>query len=105
MIVEYVRYELPLELRQSFESCYAEVGPLLGKSPHCQRWELSRSVEEPASYVVRIEWDSQAGHEAGFRKSADFAAFFGRLSRFSEYRVQMAHFEAVCGSIPGGCVG
>jgi hypothetical protein len=62
MIVEYIRYELPTDIRQAFESSYTLVGPLLGKSPHCLSWELSRSVEEPASYVVRIEWDSQSGH-------------------------------------------
>jgi heme-degrading monooxygenase HmoA len=97
MIVEYIRYELPPELRQAFESSYARVGPLLENSPHCMAWELSMSVEEPASYVVRIEWDSQAGHQQGFRASSDFAIFFGELSRYSDYRRQMAHFAPIQG--------
>jgi heme-degrading monooxygenase HmoA len=95
MIVEYVRYELPPEARPAFELGYALVGPLLGNSPHCLRWELSRSVEQPASYVVRIEWDSQVGHETGFRASPDFQTFIGTMSRFAHYRVQMAHFEVL----------
>jgi quinol monooxygenase YgiN len=95
MIVEYVRYELPPDVRQDFESGYALVGPLLGQSTHCLNWELSRSVEEPASYVVRIEWDSLAGHEIGFRKSPDFQTFIGTLSRFANYRVQMTHFQVL----------
>jgi quinol monooxygenase YgiN len=95
MIVEYVRYDLPPDVRQTFEYSYSLAGPLLGKSPHCLSWELSRSVEEPASYVVRIEWDSQAGHEIGFRTTPDFQRFIGTLSRFANYRVQMAHFEII----------
>jgi heme-degrading monooxygenase HmoA len=95
MIVEYIRYELPPELRQAFESSYARAGPLLENSRHCIAWELSRSVEEPASYVVRIEWDSQEGHEQGFRTSKDFTVFFGELRRYADYRRQMAHFALI----------
>ena len=97
MIVEYVRYELPPEIRQAFESSYLRVGPFLANSPHCLRWELSKSVEEPASYVVRIEWDSQEGHELGFRASNDFAAFITELRRYADYRRQMAHFSVIQG--------
>jgi hemoglobin len=97
MIVEYIRYELPAEIRQAFESSYARVGPLLENSPHCIRWELSKSVEEPASYIVRIEWDSQDAHERGFRGSNDFTVFFSELRRYADYRRQMAHFSVIQG--------
>jgi Antibiotic biosynthesis monooxygenase len=68
---------------------------ILGASPHCLGWELRRSVEEPGHYVVRIEWDSLAGHVRGFRESAPFRAFFGELSVFAEFRQEMEHFELV----------
>jgi quinol monooxygenase YgiN len=66
-----------------------------GRVPHCLGWELRRSVEEPGHYVVRIEWDSPAGHVHGFRESAPFQAFFGELSAFGEFRLEMEHFELV----------
>jgi heme-degrading monooxygenase HmoA len=93
VIVEYVRYRLPDEDRAAFERTYREVGPLLDASPHCLGWELRRSVEHPSDYVIRIEWDSQAGHEEGFRQSVDYPVFFGALSAFSASRLEMAHFE------------
>jgi heme-degrading monooxygenase HmoA len=94
-IVEYVRYDLPAGRRAAFEAAYARVGGLLSASPHCLGWELRRSVEEPGHYVVRIEWDSLAGHIRGFRESAPFQAFFGELSVFAEFRQEMEHFELV----------
>jgi heme-degrading monooxygenase HmoA len=65
------------------------------RKPHCLGWELRRSVEEPGHYVVRIEWDSLAGHVHGFRESAPFQVFYGDLSAFAEFRQEMAHFELV----------
>jgi heme-degrading monooxygenase HmoA len=94
-IIEYVRYDLPADRRAAFEATYVRVGGILGASPHCLGWELRRSVEEPGHYVVRIEWDSLAGHVHGFRESAPFQAFFGELSAFAEFRLEMEHFELV----------
>ena len=95
MIVEYVRYELPAGRRAAFEAAYGRVGSILSASPHCLGWELRRCVEEPAHYVVRIEWDSIDGHERGFRASAPFGAFFSELSAFADFRRQMSHYELV----------
>ena len=93
-IIEYVRYDLPLP-----------AGRLRGRLrprrrhpdrvPHCLGWELRRSVEEPGHYVVRIEWDSLAGHVHGFRESAPFRIFFGELSVFAGFRQEMEHYELV----------
>jgi heme-degrading monooxygenase HmoA len=94
-IVEYVRYDLPAGRRAAFEAAYARVGGLLSASPHCLGWELRRSVEEPGHYVVRIEWDSLDGHVRGFRESEPFQAFFGELSAFGEFRLEMEHFELI----------
>jgi heme-degrading monooxygenase HmoA len=94
-IIEYVRYDLPADRRAAFEATYARVGGILDASPHCLGWELRRSVEEPRHYVVRIEWDSLAGHVHGFRESAPFATFFGELSVFAEFRQEMEHYELV----------
>jgi heme-degrading monooxygenase HmoA len=94
-IIEYVRYDLPADQRPAFEAAYARVGGILAASPHCLGWELRRSVEEPGHYVVRIEWDSLAGHVQGFRESAPFRTFFGELSVFAGFRQEMEHYELV----------
>lgn len=97
-VVEYVRYELGPDATGQFEAAYQAVGRLLTASPHCLSWELARGMEHPGSFVVRIEWDSLAGHEQGFRGSPGFAEFFQTLAVFSAQRLEMAHYRAVNGS-------
>jgi heme-degrading monooxygenase HmoA len=98
MIVEYIRYSLPVEETAAFEQTYRRVGPLLDTSPHCLGWEVRRSVERPTDYVIRIEWDTQAGHEEGWRNAPQFEEFFGALKAFAASRQDMSHFERVLGS-------
>jgi len=94
VIVEYIRYSVPEERRADFERAYAKASKVLDGSEHCLRYEVSRGVEEPANYVVRIEWDSIEGHEQGFRKSPEFSAFFAAVRPFFEDIEEMRHYEA-----------
>jgi heme-degrading monooxygenase HmoA len=97
-VIEYIRYEFPPGATDQFEAAYQAVGGLLTESPRCVAWELARGVENPGSFVVRIEWDSIEGHEEGFRKSPAYQLFFGTLSAFSAQRLEMAHYRGVNGS-------
>ncbi len=81
MVVEYIRYTVPVGQAQGFERAYAQAGHVLDADPHCLRWEVTRGVEEPEHFVVRIEWDSIEGHEQGFRTSAGFREFFAAVRR------------------------
>ncbi len=62
-MVEYIRYRMPPDEGERFVAVYERAGEILARSAHCRGWELRRGVEEPEQFVVRIEWDSQAGHE------------------------------------------
>src|SRR4029450_13899792 len=55
MVVESVRYTLPEARRADFESAYADAARSLDASPECLAYELCRCMDEPASYVLRIE--------------------------------------------------
>jgi heme-degrading monooxygenase HmoA len=98
VIVEYIRYSLPPEDTAAFEQTYRKVGPLLDTTPHCLGWEVRRSVERPTDYVIRIEWDTLAGHEEGWRQAPAFQGFFDALKVFASSRQDMSHFERVLGS-------
>ena len=58
MVLEYIRFSIPEERRADLQRAYAEASTVLDDSEHRLRYEVSRGVEEPANYVVRIEWDS-----------------------------------------------
>jgi quinol monooxygenase YgiN len=91
MIVEYIRYEIAEAER--FLQGYETARGALDASPHCLAYELSRCTEEPTSFILRIEWDSLDGHLQGFRKSADFSAFFAAVRPFIDSIREMRHYE------------
>jgi quinol monooxygenase YgiN len=93
MVVEYIRYKVPSTDTQAFEKAYATAGDILGTSEHCLRYELSRCVDEPGCYVVRIEWDSIDGHMQGFRHSDVFQRFFAVVRPYVNQIEEMRHYE------------
>lgn len=94
MIVEYIRYSLPQPLAEQFVADYGQASRVLDDSVHCQAYGLSRCVDEPDVFVLRIEWDSAAGHMEGFRKSSGFREFLGAIRTYIPYIQEMRHYEA-----------
>ena len=60
MIIEYIRYTIPADQEHAFLSAYRAAATELRGSEHCLDYEISRCVEEPASFVVRIRWELTA---------------------------------------------
>jgi hemoglobin len=92
MIVEYVRYEIAEERGPEFEAAYARAAAALDASPNCLAYELSRCVEAPASYILRIEWDSIEGHMQGFRRGPEFPGFFAAIRPYVGDIAEMRHY-------------
>lgn len=93
MVVEYIRYTVPVARAKEFEDAYQQAGKILEAEPHCVRWDVARGVEEPEHFVVRIEWDSIEGHEQGFRSSPQFSAFFCAVKPFFGQIQEMKHYQ------------
>jgi len=93
MVVEYIRYTVPLERAADFEAAYQRAGQVLDADPHCQGYEVARGVEEPEHFIVRIEWDSIKGHEEGFRRSPEFREFFAAVRPFFDQIEEMKHYQ------------
>jgi hypothetical protein len=49
-------------------------------------------VEAPASYILRIEWDSAEGHMQGFRRGPEFPAFFAAIRPYVGEIAEMRHY-------------
>jgi quinol monooxygenase YgiN len=99
MIVEYIRYAIKTHATDShedtfgaFEAAYRKAAAALDASPHCLGYELSRCVEEPWRYTLRIEWDSIDGHLLGFRRSAEFRPFLDAIKAFIPEIEEMQHY-------------
>ena len=58
MVVEYIRYRIPLEQGQDFAAAHARAATVLDADQHCLGYEIAQGLEEPENWVVRITWDS-----------------------------------------------
>jgi quinol monooxygenase YgiN len=93
MVVEYVRYRISTDRQEPFEAAYRDAARSLDASEHCLAYDLSKGVEEPEHYILRIEWDSLEGHEQGFRGSPEFQTFLAAVRPFVEDIEEMKHYD------------
>jgi len=93
MVVEYIRYVIPEHQSAEFEDAYRRASGTLDADPHCLGYEVSRGMEEPDHFIVRIEWDSVEGHEQGFRRSGHFGEFFAAVKPFFAQIEEMKHYS------------
>ncbi|MEO1063348.1 MAG: antibiotic biosynthesis monooxygenase family protein [Actinomycetota bacterium] len=93
MIVEYIRYRIESDRSEEFVEAYRHAAVPLAESEHCIDYELSRCVEEPERFVLRIRWDSLDGHLHGFRGSEQFRRFVAHVRPFIPMIEEMQHYE------------
>ncbi|GLW26535.1 hypothetical protein Mame01_65770 [Microbispora amethystogenes] len=93
VIVEYIRYRVADG--EEFEAAYRRAVVPLGRAPQCLDYELSRCVDEPACYILRIIWTSARDHLEGFRGSEHFREFFAEIKPYVSDIEEMRHYEKV----------
>ncbi|MET7464157.1 antibiotic biosynthesis monooxygenase [Nonomuraea sp. NPDC005501] len=93
MIVEYIRYRIPDERSVDFEEAYGKAAVFLAKAPQCVDYELSRCVDEPVCYILRITWSSAEDHTRGFRNSELFPGFLAAIRPYVGMIEEMRHYE------------
>ena len=94
-MIEYIRYSIPTDQGTAFQAAYRAAGDALEHSSHHRGHEVSRCIEEPERWVVRIEWDSTEGHLKGFRGSPEFADFFAHIRPYVSMIEEMQHYEVL----------
>jgi quinol monooxygenase YgiN len=93
MIVEYIRYVLTEHSGDDLVSAYTRAEEELRAAPNALAWELSRCSDDPASFILRIEWDSAEGHMQGFRRGPNFPPFLAAIRPFIGEIAEMRHYE------------
>jgi hemoglobin len=93
MSIEIIRYRIPVGQEAAFEAAYAEAERYLAESPVCRSYQLLRCEEEPARYLLRIDWTSTADHLTQFRRSAAFPPFLALVRPFIGAVEEMQHYH------------
>lgn len=101
-VLEYLRYTVPAGRAAAFEAAYAEAATSLAKAPECLDYELSRCVDDPTRYVLRIRWTSAEAHLQGFRRGPHFPPFFAAIGEYRADLDEMRHYEPTAVAGEGG---
>jgi truncated hemoglobin YjbI/quinol monooxygenase YgiN len=104
-VVEYVRYQVAADRAAEFEAAYADAAAALKRSEQCVDYELTRCMDEPGVYVLRITWTSADDHMAGFRQGPMFPPFLAAIGPYVDDITEMRHYEptpvrGLGGSVP-----
>jgi heme-degrading monooxygenase HmoA len=93
VIVEYIRYALTSHTGEELVAGYRDAQAALDAAPEALGWELSRCIDDPSQFILRIEWTSTDGHMQGFRKGAHFPPFLAAIRPFIGEIAEMRHYE------------
>lgn len=93
--IEIIRYTIAADQQLAFEQAYAQAAIHLQTSPYCRGYQVLHGVEEPANYIVIIQWTSVDDHLNGFRKSEAFGPFFSLVKPFFTSIQEMKHYTGI----------
>ncbi|HEX8429420.1 antibiotic biosynthesis monooxygenase family protein [Hymenobacter sp.] len=95
MTIEFIRYRITAELQPTFVEAIRKANQLLAAVPDCLNYQLNHCEEDAELFIWRIEWTSVERHLNGFRKSAEFGAFFQLVKPFYSGIQEMNHYAVV----------
>jgi heme-degrading monooxygenase HmoA len=65
-----------------FEAAYGTAVSFITSSPGCRSARLVRGVENPARFVLLVEWDTIEDHTDGFRGSPAFEQWRAAVGQY-----------------------
>ncbi|BDT95484.1 antibiotic biosynthesis monooxygenase [Nocardia sputorum] len=95
MIIEHALLPVRPERAADFEAAFAAARPIIASMPGFRSLSLSRGVESPGSYLLRVEWDHIDDHVVGFRGSPEYQRWKDLLHHFYEPFPAVEHFAPV----------
>ena len=102
MIVEIATIMVTEGKEQSFIDAFARAQKYLSASPHCLRYQLTRGIEQTSRFILRIEWDSVAGHMEKFRGSPEYQEFRDLLYPNYAAPPEILHYDEILLPAPTG---
>jgi len=72
MIYENAHIEIDPAQAEQFEAAVSLCAPLFRAARGCTGMSLERQIENPAHYILRVQWETVEDHMVHFRNSAEF---------------------------------
>ena len=94
MVLEVALIDVTPGSEAAFTAAYAQAVPVITTSPGCGPVRMTQGVETPTRFVLLVEWDSLADHDA-FRASERFAQWRALIGPHFANPPHVEHFTDV----------
>ena len=95
MVLEHALLTVQPARQPAFEAAFEEATALISAMPGFQSLILSASVEQEATYLLLVAWDTLEDHTEGFRGSAGYERWRALLHSSSDPFPTVQHFSPV----------
>lgn len=93
MILEVAVLNVIPEKTVSFEADFRKAQAIISAMPGYIRHSLKRCVENPAQYILLVEWQTLTAHTQGFRQSASYQQWKALLHHYYDPFPTVEHYE------------
>lgn len=94
MIREIARLQIDPARTEAFLAAVAEAAPLFRGATGCRSMRIERVIENPAVFLLLVEWETLDNHMVDFRNSAAFQQWRALAGPFFTAPPVVEHAEA-----------
>jgi heme-degrading monooxygenase HmoA len=102
MILEQAVFAITPGSERDFEAAIEQAKELVAQTRGFRSLQLRRGVEQPASYLLLIEWETLEDHMVGFRESDRFRRWRELIGPYFASPPVVQHFDAPLITRTGG---
>ncbi|MEU6562101.1 antibiotic biosynthesis monooxygenase family protein [Nocardia nova] len=95
MILEHALLPVLPDRTAEFEEAFDRARAIIARSPGFRGLTLSKSEEEPNTYLLLVRWERLSDHTEGFRGSAAYEEWKRTLHHFYDPFPVVQHFTTV----------
>lgn len=95
MILEHAVLDVLPGEERAFEAAFAEAKAIIASMEGFRSLRLERCIEQPARYLLLVEWERLEDHIEGFRGSPEYQRWRELLHHFYDPFPTVDHYEPV----------
>jgi hypothetical protein len=92
MVVEYIRYRVDPTQRENFIQAFAHIVKQIDVLPNCLGYDLMECMDDPALFVLRVEWTAMTGRYS-FTPSSIFPGLVEDGSPFPDQVLENHYYK------------
>ncbi len=95
MIIEVAVFQAVSGKEEAFAAGILRGAEVVRRDPGCHSITIHRCIEDPARFMLFVQWDSLEAHTEGFRKSPLFAEYRSHINGLFLDSPVVHHYEVL----------